>query len=578
RYLLEIPYLEARLGGDAVPFKISLTGEADLSSFSVNLDSLELLDMTMQGNEIVTLTQSGDSFILDIPRLTLSLGPIMQDYSVRFQSSDLLTFEPIVESVSTIDSMDMTDDGMDGGMTDDMGNTGTMDDTMMPDDMMDSGMTDDMGNTGTMDDTMMPDDTMDSGMNGDNTDDGMPNNDMPDSNLMPANILSVWLFNTTETSNTIADAVVNVQSAAQETVNGQEFARVQSSGVPNYLVMITQAVFDALANRPKAATDFASGAPTVAVGNQVAFGQDVGYSSNGCALGYWPPGPGCPSDASHNSLIPLNPVEGDDNCMSGLGATGHAINGVAIFNWWDGMSFNNENVWHVNAPVAEVLDVDICGGHAANGEYHHHAWNACWAEIAGEDEATGHSPVYGYAADGYPVYGPWHDKGDNIHAKSCWKRRDYSNIALGGCSDGQRSCILNDPTDLSQGTTATNMPGPNIGVDFTTLSSNVIPANSGLFYEDYYYDSNCSTTGEEYLDVHNGHAHDGLGFHYHLTLENNGQTVAFPYSFGPFYRGTLPAGGLAMCGSLDAGPGGMGPPPGGMGPPPGGMTPPPPGG
>ncbi|MEM7017597.1 MAG: YHYH protein [Pseudomonadota bacterium] len=490
-YLLEIPYLSVTLDGSTFPVSVNLNGAADLSAFTVDANSLNFLMTPMSGSEIATLTQTAGTYFLLLPRVSVSIGDLMQDYSVRFQSSNLLEFTILLESVSEL-----------GGSS------------------------------------------------------------------SSADILSAWKINTTETSSTISGAVVNVQSATQETVNGQEFARIQASGIPNYLVTITQAIFDALTNRPRASTDFSNGAPAVSVNQQVAFGQDVGYSSNGCSLGYWPPGPVCPEATSHNGLIPLNPTAGSDECMSGLGTTGYAVNGVSIFNWWDGQSANNEGVWHVNAPVAEGLDVDICGGHAANGTYHHHAWNSCWATVAGEDESTGHSPVYGYAADGYAIYGPWHDKGNNTLAQSCWKKRDYSNTALGGCGDGARSCTLNDPTDLSQGTTTTSSPGPNTGGLYTTLSNNEVSTDSGLFYEDYYYDSTCTALGPAYLDEHNGHDHDNLSYHYHLTLEEGGTTAAFPYTFGPFYRGTLPSGGVATCGSLTAGGGmpgggtGMGPPPG----------------
>jgi hypothetical protein len=70
------------------------------------------------------------------------------------------------------------------------------------------------------------------------------------------------------------------------------------------------------------------------------------------------------------------------------------------------MSYNNDGDWQNLAPVAEFYDVDICGGHAANGDYHHHFYTRCLADLV-SDKGNEHSPIYGYAADGYPVYGPW---------------------------------------------------------------------------------------------------------------------------------------------------------------------------
>ncbi|KPH64655.1 hypothetical protein ADS77_05130 [Pseudoalteromonas porphyrae] len=36
-------------------------------------------------------------------------------------------------------------------------------------------------------------------------------------------------------------------------------------------------------------------------------------------------------------------------------------------------------------PIAEQYDVDICGGRAANGEYHHHFYTSCLADMLNHD-------------------------------------------------------------------------------------------------------------------------------------------------------------------------------------------------
>ena len=64
------------------------------------------------------------------------------------------------------------------------------------------------------------------------------------------------------------------------------------------------------------------------------------------------------------------------------------------------------------------------------------------------DDGSAHSPVHGFANDGYPIYGPYQDA-DTL-AVSCWVERDYSDPIV-GCEGGDRTCILNDPWDYTQG-------------------------------------------------------------------------------------------------------------------------------
>ena len=242
------------------------------------------------------------------------------------------------------------------------------------------------------------------------------------------------------------------------------------------------------------------------------------------------------------------------------------VNGTSIFNWGDGMSYGN-NVWYNLAPVAEQYDVDICGGHAAQGEYHHHFYTSCLADLVADD-GTVHSPIYGFAADGYPVYGPWENT-DTL-ALSGWKTRDYGTaLAEGGCNTpGERTCTLVNEYDVGQGVTTTVGQGPDIGETVTTLSGNTLPADDGYYYEDYYY-AQASASGAQ-LDQHNGHDNDdGRGYHYHITLsqDENGKLIpAFPYTIGPGFYGELPENAAASCGGVAAGGGGGG---GGIPPPPG---------
>ena len=174
------------------------------------------------------------------------------------------------------------------------------------------------------------------------------------------------------------------------------------------------------------------------------------------------------------------------------------------------------------------------------GQYHHHGYSPCVAERLG-DTGSGHSPLYGFASDGYPMYGPY--QAAQTLAVPCWKTRDYSALSATGCGIANaRTCILNNPEDYTQGTTKVTA-GPTTTTTTLSLSSNTISTASGAYFEDYYLDTACAASagGNIYLDKNNGHDHgDALGYHYHITTDGNGNGV-FPAGPGPKFHGCLPS-------------------------------------
>lgn len=384
---------------------------------------------------------------------------------------------------------------------------------------------------------------------------------------------SVWLINTDgqraahilEPDSSLG-VLVNVQSVLEEVVDGVDYTVVTSNGIPDYSVEITQDIYEFLQSRPLASRDFVTGTALVNVGEVVEFGSDIGYASNGdcetnAGYGYWPPGPVCPEQDTREAYLPKEPLATSEECSTGLGKVGLWVNGSSIYNWGDGQSYDNQGVWQNLAPVAEQYDVDICGGHAANGDYHHHFYSSCLADMVG-DTANGHSPLYGYASDGFPVYGPWEAEG--VLAVSSWVVRDYSADSATGCSDGQRSCGLVDPYNVSLGTESVSA-GPDLDTVVTTLSGNELSAYNGYYREDYYWDSSLTEQGGEYLDQYNAHYDDDRGYHYHTTVTQiDGKLVpAYPYVVGDRYAGELQDNALSFCSTGNTGPGGPGGGPGG---------------
>ncbi|MCL1125682.1 YHYH protein [Shewanella surugensis] len=356
-----------------------------------------------------------------------------------------------------------------------------------------------------------------------------------------ADILHDWMMNTEQQYSTyIPDALVHVESV----INNGDSVTISASGIPDYQVLINQNILDAAAKHPSG--DFSDGQGlTATLGDVVEFGQNVGWAvspiGNACFTtggeGYWPPGPDCPFDSNKSMDFPVIPNVHSSLCETGNGAIGYMINGTSVYNWSDARVDNN--IWQRNAPVFEQYDMDICSGHAANGDYHHHFNSECLANTV-NDLGTGHSPVYGFAKDGYAIYGPWHNEG--VLAASSWRIRDYTDPIV-GCSDGERSCLMVNEFDPSQGTTSATTTGYDLGYPYTLqpdFRGGTIYLNAGAYYQDMYWDETLANQGEQYLDVHNGHDHDQLGYHYHITVtrdEEDELTPAFPYIIGPTFYG-----------------------------------------
>jgi len=107
--------------------------------------------------------------------------------------------------------------------------------------------------------------------------------------------------------------------------------------------------------------------------------------------------------------IPLEPRENpqhiamkdaiNTNNALPMGPIGVAVNGVVFFNPFD-------------AGMTEAIRLlDRCCGHPApNNLYHYHKYPVCvkspWA-----DDGSAHSPLIGFAFDGFPIYGPYETKG-----------------------------------------------------------------------------------------------------------------------------------------------------------------------
>ncbi len=253
---------------------------------------------------------------------------------------------------------------------------------------------------------------------------------------------------------------------------------------------------------------------------------------------------GNPSNATNQNAIfkmPLNPQQntGTPTATSG-GNIGIFINGVALFDWRDGVAWNpNTNAlcggpgnapcpggpmatmaWNRDAIPAEKAGFDCAKGHPAMGNYHHHQNPSAFdldinvvSTVCNLYDADGlyvldsnaHSPLLGFAYDGFPIYGAY-----------AYKNTD----GTGGITR------MKSAYSLKNMTTRTNGPAVN-----TTYFL-------GYFREDYEYISNSLS---DYLDEHNGRFcitpeyPNGI-YAYFTTIDENWNS-AYPYVVGPTYYG-----------------------------------------
>ena len=289
---------------------------------------------------------------------------------------------------------------------------------------------------------------------------------------------------------------------------------------------------------------------------KVEYSDDFAYVTTQGVPGY-PTGPfqdGNPSNASAQNAIykvPLNPVENTGNSIeTNPGNIGVFINGVSLFDWRDGVGWNPNTMalcggpgnppcpggpmagtdWSRDAIPAEKAGFDCSKGHPAMGNYHHHQNPSAFkldidviSDICNLYDAEGlyainetqHSPLIGFAYDGFPIYGAY----------------GYSNVdGSGGIARMNSSYQLRDITVRNTHADGTSVDqGPDMDGDYFL----------GYFREDYEF---VTHPGEgDFLDVHNGRFSitpeypDGT-YAYFATVDENWNST-YPYVVGPTFYG-----------------------------------------
>ena len=257
------------------------------------------------------------------------------------------------------------------------------------------------------------------------------------------------------------------------------------------------------------------------------------YVSSSCipdySIGPWSQNPNTPSNQSFVTKFTRNPIQNTGTLTNTpMGNMGMWINGVAIYNPKDGYYWNNNTssfnspgtgTWNRNALYYEGVSFDNCLGHPdGSGTYHHHVNPKCLYDATAN---TVHSPIIGYAFDGFPIYGAY----------------GYTNVNGTGVIKRMTSSYV-----LSSASSRAS--GPPVNSNYPL----------GSMCEDYVF-----TQGAGDLDVHNGRFcvtpeyPNGI-YAYFVTIDANLSPV-YPFVIGPTYYGTVQTGNTGPSGSHNTIPG-----------------------
>lgn len=244
----------------------------------------------------------------------------------------------------------------------------------------------------------------------------------------------------------------------------------------------------------------------------------------GFIMGPWPGDPFIAAGQNNSYVIPRNPTYPSTiHQNKPVGAMALALNGVILFDDGDGKSYNSatntnanngSGVWNQIAWVAHAGELDSGNGHPdPNGTYHNHSNPV---QLYTASAGTTHSPIIGWAFDGWPIYGPFgyssamNSSSSVTRMTSSWSLRN-----------------ITTRTSLYTGT-ATSQTGPAVSATFPL----------GTYIEDYGY-----TSGSGDLDFYNGRycvtpEFPSGTYAYFLNTDASGNP-SYPNMIGPKYYGKV---------------------------------------
>ena len=296
--------------------------------------------------------------------------------------------------------------------------------------------------------------------------------------------------------------------------------------------------------------------------------------------------PNFPANQGVLVRFPRGPTVAATRTLTSGGPIGYFVDGVAVFDNRDTFSYTNasaadaapgggggggppggmppgpgggssgDGVWNRDAYVNEGMTFDPAFAHQAGSNYHYHANTPALRYQLGDHvdynansktysesttTATAHSPILGWMADGYPVYGPY-GYASPMNASSGVRRMIPGYVKRDG-TNGTTNLNTAGRTTLPawaaraqnrSATLASNVYGPAVNLTYVL----------GHYLEDYDYLGNLGKTQGTDFDLNECNVRfcvtpdfpNGT-YAYFMTIEADG-TPKFPFIIGRWFYGT----------------------------------------
>jgi len=284
--------------------------------------------------------------------------------------------------------------------------------------------------------------------------------------------------------------------------------------------------------------------------------------------------PNWPADLGLLMRFPRSPVLATTHTTSGYGPIAMAVNGVVFYNGNDAYSYSSSSgtdamspqgngIWNRDALLSEGATFDPSLAHQQNtGQYHYHvnpiglryqlgdhvAYTASTGSYAEATTPLSHSPILGWAFDGYPIYGPYGysspmDPTSGVRRMvSGFVKRDgthgTTNLAATGRTTLPKWAVA--AQGLSSGTLSATQAGPAV--------STTRPV--GYYQEDNDYLGDEGYTQGVDFDLNSYNARYCVTpdfpqgtWAYFAAIDASNQP-AFPYTVGPQYAGVVSGGSV----------------------------------
>ena len=293
----------------------------------------------------------------------------------------------------------------------------------------------------------------------------------------------------------------------------------------------------------------------------------------GYTMGPWQNGsfPNLPSNQKILYRVPCTNNVTTTKTITGGGQIGIFVDGVEMFNSWDAFAWNGSAevsagnttyYWNRDAYVNEGATFDAGNAHQQNtGTYHYHANPPALRYLLGDhvdynsstktfsestNTPTKHSPILGWVADGFPIYGPYgYSVSNNANSGI---RRMVSGYVIRNGSYGTSNLTANGRSTIPQWAVRLFNVASNITAG--PAVSTTYPLGRYMEDNDFLGDHGYAPGTNTYdLDEYNGRwcvtpEFPNGTYAYFVAIAADG-TPVFPYNIGRGFYGSAPGASAA---------------------------------